>query len=231
MTNIAIILAGGSGSRLSKDIPKQFMLVNGKQIIEYAIDTFEQCTRIDEICIVSKSDYLEHVKTLVQRNGYKKIKKVLAGGKERYDSSLAAINAYTDNSLNLLFHDAARPLVSERIINDCIDALNTYNAVNVAVKTTDTIIAVDDNGCIDFIPNRASLRNVQTPQCFKLGTIRKAYELAMKDPNFTATDDCGIVKHYLPQEPIFIVNGDYANIKITHKEDLIILQHLINEAI
>jgi 2-C-methyl-D-erythritol 4-phosphate cytidylyltransferase len=106
-----------------------------------------------------------------------------------------------------------------------------YNAVNVAVKTTDTIIAVDDNGCIDFIPNRASLRNVQTPQCFKLGTIRKAYELAMKDPNFTATDDCGIVKHYLPQEPIFIVNGDYTNIKITHKEDLIILQHLINEAI
>ena len=224
--NIAVILAGGSGSRLGNDVPKQFMKVAGKQVIEHTIDVFENCRQIDEICIVSKPDYVENVEELVVKNLYKKVKKILNGGKERYDSSLAAINAYTDDNTNLLFHDAVRPLINERIVNDCIAALEKYNAVDVAVKTTDTIISVDANECIDFIPNRAQLRNGQTPQCFKRGTIKRAYEIALADPNFVTTDDCGTVRRYLPEEPIFVVAGENSNMKLTYLEDLFLLDKL-----
>lgn len=226
MKNIAVILAGGSGSRLGNDLPKQFLKVAGKQVIEHTIDVFENCALIDEICIVSKPDYVSNVEELVVKNQYKKVKKILNGGKERYDSSLAAIHAYTDDDLNLLFHDAVRPLVNERIIQDCVEALKHYNAVDVAAKTTDTIISVDPNECIDFIPNRANLRNGQTPQCFKRGTIKKAYEIALADPNFVTTDDCGTVRRYLPDEPIYVVAGENSNMKLTYLEDLFLLDKL-----
>lgn len=224
--NIAVVLAGGSGSRLGNDVPKQFLKVAGKQVIEHTIDVFENCSQIDEICIVSKADYVTNVEELVVKNQYKKVKKILIGGKERYDSSLAAINAYTDDNTNLIFHDAVRPLLNERIISDCIAALKKYNAVDVAVKTTDTIISVDEKECIDFIPNRAFLRNGQTPQCFKRGIIKRAYELALADPNFVTTDDCGTVRRYMPEEPVFVVEGDNANMKLTYLEDLFLLDKL-----
>lgn len=226
MKNIAVILAGGSGSRLGNDIPKQFLKVAGKQIIEHSIDVFEHCAEINEICIVCRPDYISHVEELVIKNQYQKVKKILHGGKERYDSTLAAIHAYTDDDTNLLFHDAVRPLVNERIIHDCIEALKHYNAVDVAAKTTDTIISVDANECIDFIPNRAFLRNSQTPQCFKRGVIRRAYELALADPNFVTTDDCGTVRRYLPNEPIYVVAGENTNVKLTYPEDLFLLETL-----
>ncbi|MBQ9705169.1 MAG: SDR family NAD(P)-dependent oxidoreductase, partial [Paludibacteraceae bacterium] len=174
----------------------------------------------------SRPDYISEVEAIVVRNKYKKVQKILQGGKERYHSSLAAINAYTDDNINLIFHDAVRPLVSERIIRDCIEALKTYNAVDVAAATTDTIISVDDKGCIDYIPNRTRLRNGQTPQCFKRGTIRRAYELALADPAFTTTDDCGTVRRYLPDEPIYIVAGENSNMKLTYIEDLFLLDKL-----
>lgn len=224
--NIAVILAGGSGSRLGNDTPKQFLKVAGKQVIEHTIDVFENCAQIDEICIVSKPDYIADVKDLVVKNRYKKVKKILNGGKERYDSSIAAINAYLDDDANMLFHDAVRPLVNERIINDCIEALKRYNAVDVAAKTTDTIISVDANECIDFIPNRMNLRNGQTPQCFKRGIIKRAYEKALADPHFETTDDCGTVRRYLPDEPIFVVAGENSNMKLTYVEDLFLLDKL-----
>ena len=224
--NIAVVLAGGSGLRLGNDQPKQFLKVAGKKVIEHTIEAFEDAKNIDEICIVSRIDYIHEVENLVINNGYKKVKKILAGGKERYDSSLAAITAYTDNDDNLLFHDAVRPLITERIIDDCIKALQQYNAVDVAVKTTDTIIQVNTTQCINNIPNRNELYNGQTPQGFKRGTIAKAYELALQDPNFITTDDCGTVRRYLPNEPIYVVNGENFNMKLTYVEDLFLLDKL-----
>ncbi|MCQ2311421.1 MAG: 2-C-methyl-D-erythritol 4-phosphate cytidylyltransferase [Paludibacteraceae bacterium] len=226
--NIAIILAGGSGSRLGNSTPKQFLRVAGKPVIAHSIDVFERCAEIDEIGIVSRADYIDEVKQIVAQYGYKKVTQILSGGQERYDSSMAAINAYTQDDDRLLFHDAVRPLVTERIIHDCVQALSTYNAVDVAVPTTDTIIEVDDHNHILHTPNRAQLRNVQTPQCFKRSTIARAYQLALADPHFMATDDCGVVRHYLPQEPIFVVNGEPFNIKLTYAEDLLLLETLLN---
>ena len=218
--NVAIILAGGSGNRLGSEIPKQFLTVAGKQIIEYSIDAFENCSLIDEIGIVCKAEYIAHLDELVRKNRYTKVKQIIPGGKERYDSTLAAIKAYPNDDTNLLFHDAVRPFVSERIIRDCVAALQHYKAVGVAVKTTDTIVSVDADECIDTILNRAVLRNVQTPQCFRRGLIKQAYDLALQDPHFTTTDDCGVIRRYMPQEPVYMVNGEHTNIKITYSGDL-----------
>ena len=224
--NIAIILAGGSGSRFGRDLPKQFLKVAGKKVIEHTIDVFEHNDLIDEIAVVTQPEYIADVEQLVVNNHYRKVRKILVGGKERYHSSLSAINAYTDDSDNLIFHDAVRPLVNDRIINDCIEALKEYDAVDVAIPVADTIIQVDDTDCINAIPTRSLLRSGQTPQCFKRGVINKAYEIAMQDPNFVTTDDCGVVSKYLPETPVYVVKGEVFNMKITYKEDLFLVDKL-----
>lgn len=226
MKNIAVILAGGTGQRLGDSVPKQFLKVAGKKIIEHTLDVFQNHPQIDEIVVVSNPNFLSDVENIVIKNSYTKLKRILQGGKERYHSSLAAINAYDgDKELNLIFHDAVRPLVNDRIISDCIQALEKYNAVDVAIKTTDTIIQVNEK-YITGIPTRENLRNGQTPQAFKLSTIKKAYTLALQDPDFKTTDDCGVVYKYLPDEPVYVVKGEQFNMKLTYKEDLFLLDKL-----
>lgn len=223
--NIAVILAGGVGSRLGLSTPKQFFKVAGKTVVEHTIDAFEHHPRIDEIAIVSNPFYITDFENMVLKNEWKKVRKILKGGKERYDSSLSAIRAYDQNEVHLIFHDAVRPLVSHRIISEVIDALDNYQAVDVALPATDTIIEAEGN-LIHNIPDRSRLRRGQTPQAFTLEVIRKAYEQALQDPEFKATDDCGVVRKYLPEVPIFIVPGEESNMKLTYKEDTYLLDKL-----
>ena len=224
MKNVAVILAGGSGIRLGGELPKQFLKIAGKKIIEHTIEAFEQNEFIDEIAVVCNPLYMHLLENLLVDSGYKKVKKILNGGKERSDSSLAAINAYPED-VNLIFHDAVRPLVSQRIINDCIKALEKYDAVDVAIKTTDTIIQVRQKE-IENIPDRNILNNGQTPQCFKRALIANAYEMALQDPNFKTTDDCGVVKKYMSGTPIYVVEGEPLNMKVTYEEDLFLVDKL-----
>lgn len=221
--NIGVILAGGSGVRFGSQKPKQFIRVAGKRIIEHTIEAFQNSAVIDEIAIVTHPGYIEEVEEIVNFNDFSKVKKILKGGQTRNDSSLAAIKAYDCGStpFNLIFHDAVRPFVSERILNDIHKALLQYEAIDVAIPSTDTIIEVEDQK-IKNIPDRNRLMNGQTPQAFRLSTIKKAYDIALKDPNFKATDDCGVILKYLPETPIFVVNGHETNIKITHSLDLFI---------
>lgn len=223
--NIGVILAGGSGARFGANIPKQFMCFAGKTVLEHTVDVFESYEPIDEITIVTKDDFITDVKELVKKNGWKKVKHILRGGKERYESTLAAVAVYDDND-NLILHDAVRPLLTHRILNDCIEALHVYNAIDVAVKTTDTIIQVNDEGCIEYVPPRHLLRNGQTPQCFKRKVLKTAYEIALKDPSFLTTDDCGTVVRYLPDEKVYVVEGDVSNMKLTFKEDLPLIERI-----
>ncbi len=225
--NIAVILAGGSGSRFGRDnTPKQFLKVAGKKVIEHTIDVFEGNGHIDEIAIVTRQEFIADIEQMVVNNHYAKVRKILIGGKERYHSSLSAINAYMDDADNLIFHDAVRPLVNDRIINDCVEALKHYDAVDVAIPVADTIIQVDDTDCISTIPTRSLLRSGQTPQCFKRGIINKAYQLALQDPQFITTDDCGVIRKYLPETPVYVVKGEVFNMKITYKEDLFLVDKL-----
>lgn len=224
--NIAVILAGGVGSRLGMSTPKQFFKVAGKMVVEHTVDVFERNSRIDEIAIVSNPMLVADFENIVLRNKWRKVKKILKGGKERYDSSLSAIRAYADEDVNLIFHDAVRPLVSQRIVNDVIDALDRHNAVDVAIPSADTIIETDGHDFISHIPDRSRLRRGQTPQAFDRAVIAKAYELALKDPGFKTTDDCGVVIKYLPDEPVYVVPGEESNMKLTYREDTFMMDKL-----
>ncbi len=226
--NIAIILAGGTGNRIDAGIPKQFVMVNDKNLIEYSVETFQQCPLIDEICIVMKEEFIPTMQTIIDQNKLSKVKHIIAGGKERADSSIAALKIYTADNDILLFHDAARPLLTPDIICACIDALQHCNAAGTATPTTDTIWQATD-GQIASIPSRTTLWNAQTPQAFRRKTIAAAYKMAVEDPLFQPTDDCSVVHRYLPQEPICIVKGNERNIKITYRKDLTLMRQLLNE--
>ncbi len=254
--NVAVLLAGGSGRRMGGPEPKQFIMVSGRSILEHSIRAFHSHPQVDEIVIVAHTDYIDRIQEIAAP--YPKVKHIVPGGKERYDSSLAAIGIYKSvrsevlaaterldkpwredealaegkgvrSDLNLLIHDAVRPLVSQRIISDCIAALQTYKAVDVAIPCTDTIVEVNAEGHICHITPRAMLRNVQTPQCFRLETIAEAYEKGLADPEFITTDDCGVVHRYLPEEPIYVVEGETTNIKVTYPEDLILAEKILSK--
>lgn len=229
--NIAVILAGGVGSRLGLDRPKQFMKVAGKTVLEHTVEVFQRHLQIDEICIVMHANYIQEAETMVLKNHWTKVKKVLNGGQERYESSLAAIDAYEkqaqNENINLIFHDAVRPLVSGQIISNVIEALNTYEAVDVAIPAVDTVIKLDNSKqYIEQIPNRNYLNRGQTPQAFKYAVIAIAYQLALQDENMQTTDDCGIVRKYLPDIKVFVVSGEEQNIKLTYPEDVYVLEKL-----
>lgn len=228
--NIAVILASGTGSRFESRIPKQFVKLAGKPVIQYTIEAFENCSAIDEIIIVSKDEYIDFIYEIATKNEFKKINKVISGGKERYDSTWAALTATPDENCNLIIHDAVRPFVSERIINNCISALLTYNAVDVVVDAVDTIVEVEDN-FISNIPDRRKLKRGQTPQAFKKFTLSDAYKKFFNDPNKAASDDCGIVKKYLSDEKIYTVTGEESNFKLTHPQDLYLADNIIKDGL
>jgi len=221
MKNVAVILAGGSGKRMGSSLPKQFLKIGGKPIIQHSIEAFENHPQIDEICIVINSGFISEIRKIVQNGQLKKLRHILSGGKERSDSSLAAISFYSEEpEVNLIFHDAVRPFVSDKIITNVISQLEKGKSVAVAIPSVDTIFQTDENDRIISVPQRNYLRRAQTPQAFSCQIIKKAYENAMQDPNFIATDDCGVVLKYLPEESIFIVEGEESNIKITFEQDL-----------
>lgn len=230
--NIAVVLAGGSGSRTGLNIPKQFLPVAGKTVLEHSVEAFHRNPGIDEVVIVISQDYIETARDLCRKNGWNKVTQILPGGSERYQSSLSAINAYNDQpDCNLIFHDAARPLVTDRIISDTIKALEANMAVSVAVPSTDTIVTIKEpsaNPVTDKVLDRRMLYCEQTPQGFRQSTIRQAYEIALKDPALVSTDDCGTVLKYLPQVPVVIVPGDRDNIKLTYQEDIPMVEFLLS---
>lgn len=230
MKNIAIILASGSGSRFGASFPKQFVRLAGKPVIQYTIEAFEAAQKVDEIIIVTKESFVDYVYEIINTQSFKKVSKVIVGGAERYDSTLSALSAITENEANLIIHDAVRPFVSEDIINRCVNALENYNAVDVVVDATDTIVRVKD-GIIQEIPDRRFLKRGQTPQSFKKSTLAKAYRLFMQDEDKVASDDCGVVLKYLPEESVITVLGEEANFKITHQQDIYLADNLIKDGL
>jgi len=228
MKNIAVILAGGSGQRYGTETPKQFLKVAGKMVVEHTINVFNTHPSIDEIAVVVPQKYIAVMSMSVIDNKFGKVRKILVGGQERYQSTLAALKAYENEAdFNILLHDAVRPLISHCIIDDVLNALDQYNAVLVAVLTVDTIVKATSDNIISLVPDRQWLRNAQTPQAFKFNTLKKAYNIALSDDTFSNTDDCGVVFRYLSEEQVFIVDGNPENFKLTHKEDLILLEKLL----
>jgi len=230
METVAVILAAGSGSRTGLSTPKQFLPLGGKTVLEHSVQTFNDHPGIDQVVIVTSTEFIDKVKEIVKNSNWTKVTAVLPGGKERYDSSLAAVRHFSDNPEQvMLFHDAARPLVSEQIISDTLKAMEKYNAVDVAIPAVDTIVQCNPEGThMESVRDRNLLWRMQTPQGFRQKTIQEAYRIALQDPDFKATDDCGTVLRYLPNEKVGIVRGSEKNIKLTYAQDLSILEFLLN---
>ncbi|EFE8263367.1 bifunctional cytidylyltransferase/SDR family oxidoreductase, partial [Escherichia coli] len=212
--------------------PKQFTKLAGKAVIEYTVEAFEKSLNIDEIIIVSHPSYVDLIWKFVKKNQWEKVTKVFNGGKERFDSTYSALQGLEgeDNNSNILLHDAVRPLINESIINNCIDALRNFEAVDVVIPSADTLVEVYDDGCISNIPNRAIMRRGQTPQAFKLGTLKQAYQRAINAQRFSFTCDCGVVRSMVPGVRVATVVGAESNMKVTHPIDLFIAEKLLQEA-
>jgi 2-C-methyl-D-erythritol 4-phosphate cytidylyltransferase len=224
---IGVILAGGTGSRVGLSIPKQLLKIAGRPVIEHTLAIFQDADVIDEIFIMMHPDHLAAAETIAARFG--KVSRVISGGGTRNDTSFAAVAALgedADPDTRLLFHDAVRPLLDTRIINDLVTALDDYDAVDVAIPSADTIIEVNPKDEIVDIPDRSRLRRGQTPQAFRLETLRRAYLIAREDPNFLPADDCSVILKYLPDVPIAVVRGADHNMKITEPIDVFIADKL-----
>jgi 2-C-methyl-D-erythritol 4-phosphate cytidylyltransferase len=227
MQMVAVVLGGGVGRRLGAGMPKQLLTLGGTTLIERCVAAFEAAPGVDEILVVMARGYTRPAEDLL--TGYRKVAGVIEGGVTRPDSTrvaLAAIAARGSGDCGVLLHDAARPLVDQRIIADCVAALEVHDAAGVAVATSDTIVIAED-GVMHSVPPRETLFRCQTPQCFRLPVITRAHELAAADPGFSPTDDCGVVLRYLPEVTVHVVPGSERNIKVTYPHDLVVAEALL----
>jgi len=242
MRTVAVVLGGGTGQRIGAALPKQLLRLGGRTLIEHCVAAFEQAPGVDEILVVMAAQYVEQVADLLASGGFAKVSGVIAGGVRRSDSTRAALAAIAGGvpgasemqggsdlaDCGVLLHDAARPLVDQRIIADCVAALGVHQAAGVAVPASDTMV-ITDNGVMHTMPRRETLWRCQTPQCFRLPVIARAHELAAADPEFVPTDDCGVVLRYLPGVDVHIVPGSERNLKVTYPQDLAVAETLLAE--
>jgi 2-C-methyl-D-erythritol 4-phosphate cytidylyltransferase len=230
MHTVAVVLAAGSGSRFGSASPKQLRVLAGRNLIEHCVQAFEDAPGVDGVLVVTAAAIQEQVSQDLAGHG--KVAAVIPGGASRTDSTrqaLAWLTASVPGDPKVLFHDAARPLVDQRIIADCVMALDQWQAIGVVVPSSDTIVEVEGGTIRRMLPRHA-LARCQTPQGFRLSVISRAYQLADADPAFAAapaTDDCGVVLRYLPKVAIGAVAGSERNFKITYGEDLVIANALI----
>lgn len=220
---VAVLLAGGMGTRLGGDLPKQLVSVDGRTILEHSLAALHDHPEVDEVLVVMAPGHESAAEALVA--DFPKVSAVIEGGETRTASTRRALAHLGEEERLVLFHDAARPLLTGRIVSDCIAALRTHRAVAVAVPSSDTLLEVDQEGRVRGIPPRAGLQRAQTPQGFHLSVIREAYARAGDDVD--ATDDCAVVLRHLPEEPIVVVPGDDENLKVTRPVDLAIAETLL----
>lgn len=147
----AVVLAGGTGQRVGLSIPKQLLKIAGKAVIEHTLSIFEQSDSIDDVIVLMAPGFVADVEKIVTKAGLTKVTKVIEGGQTRNETTERAISALGEGladgeDRNVLFHDAVRPLLSQRVIKDCVEALDRYEAVDVAIPSADTIIVTRTHG-------------------------------------------------------------------------------------
>jgi len=222
---VAVVLGGGAGTRFGVGRPKQLLTLDGRTLVEHCVAAFAVAPDIDEVLLVMGPGYTEEAAKLVGHQ----VSAVIEGGASRADSvrnALGHVSARHDpRTTGVLLHDAARPLIDQRVIADCVAALGRHDAIGTAVPTPDTIVVVQD-GVMVHVPARETLMRCQTPQCFRLSVINEAHKKAAEDPQFVPTDDCGVVLRYLPDVPVHVVAGSERAIKVTYPGDLAIAEVL-----
>lgn len=224
MKIIAIIAAGGQGKRIAGNLPKQFLMLKDKPILAYTVEKFERCELIDEIILVVPEDYLAYCsQAIVDKYGFKKVRKVTCGGKERQDSVYLGLKACPNTTSIVVVHNGVRPLISVDKISESIRICEKKKAVVLAMPVKETVKRVEQGNIITTL-DRDKIWLIQTPQTFEYKLIMDAYQKAEKD-NFVGTDDSALVER-LGHE-VTVLEGDYKNIKITTIEDLQIAEKLL----
>jgi 2-C-methyl-D-erythritol 4-phosphate cytidylyltransferase len=218
-----ILLAGGSGNRMSGDQAKQFIRIAGKTILEHSLDTLRQHLPLVRIVVTAPFADVEKVASMFKHDP---LVQVIPGGISRQASTLKGLKALTDDAPhNILIHDGARPFLDGRILSDVIEALEEFEAVDVAIPTADTIIAERD-GFIENIPKRKHLLRGQTPQAFRYKDLVSCYRTLGEQKLEQFTDDCGVFLACNPDARVRIVKGSEENIKVTYPIDLILADEM-----
>ena len=229
MKNIAIILAGGSGKRFLPDMPKLFYPINKKPLLFYTIEKFDSLGEIDEIVVATSANYLQNVKEMVEKYDFNKVKNVVQGGNERFHSVYACLKVYENSAeANVLIHDGVRPLVSHELIKRCLSSLANNKACVPLTKEKNTVFQVENERIVRSI-DRNTLYCAQTPQCFRLSLIKKAYDEAIKAKDDMFTDDCSVLRKFLTDIEIKVVLGDEENIKITFLQDAEYMEFILEK--
>lgn len=222
----AIIAAAGMSNRMGSKVNKQFINIGNEPVLAHTLRKFESSSYIDEIILIAKESEVEYCrKEIVKKFGFKKVRKIIKGGKERQDSIYNGILALNERADIVLTHDGARPFVKVENIEDGIKGVIEHDACVIGVPVKDTIKVVDNLSDVHHTPNRSFVWAAQTPQCFWRSIIQTGYEYAI-DEEIVGTDDSSLVEK--AGYDVKMVMGSYDNIKITTPEDLIIAESLLS---
>ena len=232
----AVVLAGGSGSRMQSDIPKQYMPVCEKPLIWYSLNAVQISGVIDECVLVAAADDIAFVReNIVDKYGFTKVTSIVAGGSERCFSVANALEAISGEGY-IFIHDGARPFLTEEIIKSCYDAVDKFGACVAAVPSKDTIKIADGDGFAASTPDRGYVWSIQTPQVFEAALIKKCYKIFTEEytelakNKITVTDDAGVVELFSDKR-VKLVLSSYENIKVTTPGDIIIAESIISSRI
>ena len=229
--NIAVIFAGGVGSRMhSKEVPKQFLEMHGKPIIIHTMEIFEKHKDIDAIVVACIENGIPYLKELVERYNIKKVRKIVPGGKSGqesiYHGLTAAKDVAGDEESIVLIHDGVRPLIKEQTISDNIASVKERGSAITSVKVTETVMVVKEDNSIDYIPKRSQSRLARAPQSFYLKDILGAHERAIKEEKSDFIDSCSMMQYY--GKHMYLVDGPIENIKITTPQDFYIMRAMLD---
>ena len=223
----AIVLAAGKGSRMKSDVPKQYMLINDKEVIYYSLKAFQD-SDVDDIILVTREEDIEYCrKDIVEKYHINKVKEIIAGGTERYWSVKNGLDAAVGTDY-VLIHDGARPCLDNDMITRLMEDVLVSGACSLGVPAKDTIKVVDDEDYGIDTPDRRYLWQVQTPQAFIYEDLIHAYQEMEKENNINVTDDTMIIERYLGRKSKMVF-GNYSNIKITTPEDIFIAKIFLDK--
>lgn len=223
----AVVLAGGQGKRMHSDVQKQYLLLNGRPLITYALEAFEHSEADHVVLVVGAGEEEYARRELTEAYGFGKVTAVVPGGRERYHSVYEGLKILTDCDY-VLIHDGARPMVTAEIISRAIEGAVRYGACVIGMPVKDTIKISDDTGFAADTPDRAHLWQIQTPQAFSYPLVRSAYDVVMSDEMRQAgiTDDAMVVESCTDSR-VKLIEGSYENLKVTTPEDLVLAEALL----
>lgn len=225
----AIILAAGQGKRMKTKVQKQFLMLQGKPLLYYSLACFQKSDEIQEIVVVTGKESIDYCRNeIIEKYGFTKVKSIAEGGKERYDSVYAGLEACSADTDYVFIHDGARPFVTEDIIKRTKEGAVTYQACIAGMPSKDTVKIIDENNMVSATPERSRVWSVQTPQVFLYSLIKEAHDTARSVSMQGITDDAMVVEQY-KNTPVRIVEGAYENIKITTPEDILVAEKILEK--